>query len=186
MTDLLLKLIDLVVSWFWYLMPFAVLGDDQVGLIRRFGKFKRYMRPGLNWKWPIIETPMAECSALDSTTLREQSLTTKDNVAVTVRGIIAYRVVDPRAYILGTATAISVMNDVGCCVIAEVIPLFDANDVLLGENFQRELTRKVKARAKRWGVAVESVGLAERVAAPVYRLITGNHRSGSDASGELT
>lgn len=186
MIDLLLKLIDLIREVIAYLVPFAILGDDRVGLIRRWGKFHRYTKPGWNWKWPLAELQMDECSALDSTTLREQSLTTRDNVAVTVRGIIAYHVVEPRAYILGTATAISVMNDIGSCVIADVVPLFDAADVLLGDNFQRDLTRKVKARAKRWGVAVESVGLAERVAAPVYRIITGNHRSGSDAGGELT
>src|SRR5687767_618690 len=109
MTDFIKEFFGLIVSWIAYLTPFAVLEDDRVGLIRRLGKFKRYMKHGWNWKWPLIEFAMSECSALDSTTLREQSLTTKDSVAVTVRGIIAYRVVDPRAYILGTATAISVM-----------------------------------------------------------------------------
>lgn len=182
MIDILQKIIDLLISWIGYILPFVILGDDQVGLIRRFGVFHRYMKHGVNWKIPIVETPFAETSALDSTVLREQSLTTLDGVQVTLRGVITYRVIEPRKYILDCATAISVMNDVGCCVLAELIPNLESDVVLRGTEFQATLLKKVKLRARRWGVEIDSIGLIDRVATPTFRLITSASRRDDESS----
>jgi len=177
MVEILQKLIELFQLWANKLRPWIILGDDQVGLVRRLGVFHRYLRHGLNWKIPLIEEAFAETSALDSTVLREQSLTTVDGVQITVKGVITYRVVDARKYILDCATAISVMNDVGCCVLADVIPEKTGDEVLRGADFQRELLRRVKLRAKRWGVEVDSVGLIDRTQATAIRIIGGGDRS---------
>lgn len=171
MSTVLERLFDLLVGLWRYLLPWAILGDDQVGLVRRFGRFHRTMGHGLNWKWPIVEEPMSETSALDSTVLREQSLTTRDGVPVTLRGVITYRVVDPRRYILDVDNPLTVVNDVGCCVIGELIPELDAAEVLQGASFLATLTRRVRARAKKWGIEVDSCGLADRTRAKTLRLM---------------
>lgn len=185
MFEVIQKIIDLVAAWFGYLVPWVILGDDQVGLVRRLGKFHRYLEHGWNWKVPVIEEAFAETSALDSTVLREQSLTTVDNVQVTLRGVITYRVVEPRKYILDCATTISVMNDVGCCVIAELIPELTGDDVLRGTAFMKELLRRTRTKARRWGVEIDSVGIVDRTAAPVYRLIAGQSRLPNDLTAGL-
>ncbi len=172
MATILEKLIELIVSWFTYLIPWTILGDDECGLIRRFGVFKRLLKPGINYKWPLIETAMTATAAIETTVLREQSLTSADGVQVTVRGVITYRVVDPRKYILDCGTVTGVVNDSGCCVIAELLPQLNAAEILRGEAFTRDLSRKVRSRAKKWGIDVESFGLIDRTAARTYRLIT--------------
>lgn len=177
MLEILQKLIDLFISWFHHLVPFVVLGDDQVGLIRRVGKYKKDLSPGWNWKIPIFDVAFTEIGALDSTVLREQSLTTIDNVQVTIKGVITYRVVDARKYILDCATAVSVMNDVGNCVFAEIIPELTADEVLRGTSFQKELLRRVRIRAKRWGVSIDSVGIVDRTQAMTLRIIGGGDRT---------
>lgn len=177
MVEILQKLIDLFQLWARKLIPWVIMGDDQVGLIRRLGVYNRDLKHGFNWKIPLFEEAFAETSALDSTVLREQSLTTIDGVQVTVKGVITYRVVNARKYILDCATAVSVMNDVGCCVIAEVIPEKSSDEVLRGVEFQRELLRRVKLRAKRWGVEVDSVGVIDRTQATALRIIGGGDRT---------
>ncbi|MDE2099168.1 MAG: SPFH domain-containing protein [Patescibacteria group bacterium] len=177
MIEILQKIIDLFISWFHHLVPFVILGDDQVGLVRRVGKYHHDLHHGWNWKIPIFDVAFTEISALDSTVLREQSLTTLDGVQVTIRGIITYRVVDARKYILDCATAVSVMNDVGCAVIAEAIPELNAEDVLRGTAFQRDLLTRVRRRAKRWGVEIDSVGIVDRTQATTLRIIGGGDRT---------
>lgn len=177
MVEILQKIIELFQLWARKLVPWVILGDDQVGLIRRLGVYHRDLAAGLNWKIPFIEEAFAETCALDSTVLREQSLTTVDGVQVTVKGVITYRVVNARKYILDCATAVSVMNDVGCCVLAEVIPEKTSDEVLRGAEFQRELLRRVRLRAKRWGVEVDSVGVIDRTQATALRIIGGGDRS---------
>lgn len=177
MAEILDRLIQLLTSFYNYLIPFAIAGDDQVGVVRRLGKYHRLLEPGFNWKYPLIEQALVTTTALDSTSLEEQSLTTKDNVCVTLRGVMTYRVVEPRRYILGCATAISVMNDAGCLVMAELVSTMTADEVLRGEEFPATLLRKVRARAKRLGVEVDSVGFIDRVAAPAYRIIMNSKKN---------
>lgn len=172
MTELLVKLWETLLLWWGFITPFHVLGDDEVGLVRRVGKFHRFLEPGFNLKIPILESVKYETSALDSTVLHEQSLTSKDGKSVSLKGVLTYRIVDARKYILGVATTVSVMNDVGCVVLANLVPEYDAKEVLQSEEFQKEFLRRVKLRAKRWGVEVDSVGLIDRVEASVLRLLT--------------
>lgn len=181
MFEIVQKIIDLVTAWINYLLPWVILGDDQVGLVRRLGKFNRLLEHGFNWKIPLIETAMSEVSARDSTVLREQSLTTLDGVQVTVKGVICYRVINARTYILGCANAVSVLNDVGCCAVSEVVPTLPASVVLRGigvdgeptDVFETQLLNKVRERAKKWGVKIESIGLVDRTEAPAFRVLTG-------------
>lgn len=165
------RLFDLLAGLWRYLLPFVVLGDDQVGLIRRLGVYHRDLRHGLNWKWPVVEQELIETSALDSAVLREQSLTCKDGVQVTLRGVITYRVVNPRAYILDVDNPLTVINDAGCAVIGELIPELDSTEVLSGTEFMSKLTRRVRARAKRWGIDVDAVGFVDRTKARTIRLL---------------
>jgi regulator of protease activity HflC (stomatin/prohibitin superfamily) len=183
MMAILEKLLDLLQAWISYIIPFHVMGDDQCGLVRRLGRFHRYMRPGLNWKIPVLEQALTDMAALSSTVLREQSLTTSDGVQVTLRGVITYRVIDAKRWILDCDSAQSVMNDVGCCVIAELVPGMSSEEILSGETAMRELTKKVRVRAKRWGVEVDSFGLVDRVQTRTYRFITASAASGHDPHG---
>ncbi len=176
MSAILDKLIELITAWITYLVPMKIVGDDECGLIRRFGKFHRLTQPGWNWKWPLVETTMLVSAALESEVLREQTLTTSDGVQITVRPAIAYRVVDPKKYILDCGETVGLINDVGGCVVAEVLPKYTAQQVLHSDDFDGQLLRKVKSRAKRWGIEVDSFGLVERVKTRTYRLITGDTR----------
>lgn len=174
MTAIFEKLFELVQAFWNYLVPWAVLGDDQCGLIRRLGKYRRDMRPGLNWKLPIFEQAMSETSALDSTVLREQSLTTSDGAQITLRGVLTWRVINARQYILDCGDAQSVVNDVGCGVIAEIVPDYSAEEILQGDVVLKKLRDRVRTRAEKWGVRVEYFGLVDRVRARTYRIITGD------------
>ena len=44
----------LLQSW-RFLVCWAVLDQEQLGFVRRLGRPNRKMKPGWNWKWPVIE-----------------------------------------------------------------------------------------------------------------------------------
>lgn len=173
MTEILARLFDFVIERIVALAFWHVCGEDETGIVQRLGKYKRGLAPGLNWKWPIVERATVTSAALDSTELRAQTLTTEDGYQVTFRGIMTYQVSDARKYILGVEDAASVVNDVGACVVAEVAPMFTLAEIMEGSEFQKELLRRMRLRAKRWGVRVDSFGLVDRVKTRTYRIITG-------------
>src|SRR5665213_3440538 len=87
-----------------FLVLWAVLGSfftvktAQVAIVTRFGKFLRVANPGLNWKWPFIDSVAGRVS------LRVQQITltmetkTKDNVFVTIPISVQTRVRPEKVY----------------------------------------------------------------------------------------
>ncbi|VTS03921.1 SPFH domain-containing protein [Tuwongella immobilis] len=83
---------------FLILGPFVIVQQQTVKPIQRFGQFKRFAHPGLNFKWPIIE------NAAGTITLRIQQLNikaetkTEDNVFVHVHVAVQFKVVESKVY----------------------------------------------------------------------------------------
>jgi regulator of protease activity HflC (stomatin/prohibitin superfamily) len=73
-----------------FLVLFAILGSfftvntAQVAVITRFGKFLRVANPGLNWKWPLIDSVTGRVSLRVNQITLTMETKTKDNVFVTI------------------------------------------------------------------------------------------------------
>jgi regulator of protease activity HflC (stomatin/prohibitin superfamily) len=63
---------------------FFTVDTAQVAVITRFGKFLRVAEPGLNWKWPIIDTIAGRVSLRVNQIALTMETKTKDNVFVTI------------------------------------------------------------------------------------------------------
>jgi regulator of protease activity HflC (stomatin/prohibitin superfamily) len=63
---------------------FFTVSTAQVAVITRFGKFIRAAEPGLNWKWPIIDTVAGKVSLRVNQINLTMETKTRDNVFVTI------------------------------------------------------------------------------------------------------
>ena len=63
---------------------FFTVSTAQVAVITRFGRFLRVAEPGLNWKWPIIDTIAGKVSLRVNQITLTMETKTKDNVFVTI------------------------------------------------------------------------------------------------------
>src|ERR1700722_1537771 len=63
---------------------FFTVSTAQVAVITRFGRFLRAAEPGLNWKWPIIDTVAGKVSLRVNQITLTMETKTKDNVFVTI------------------------------------------------------------------------------------------------------
>jgi len=68
-----------------------IVPQNEVGLIERFGKFKRVARAGLNIKLPLIEQVKYQSLRIQQLDV-DVSTKTKDNVFVTIQVSVQYRV----------------------------------------------------------------------------------------------
>ncbi len=79
-----------VLSFLVFVVLVLVLGSfftvktAQVAVITRFGKFLRAAEPGLNWKWPLIDTVAGRVSLRVNQISLTMETKTKDNVFVTI------------------------------------------------------------------------------------------------------
>jgi regulator of protease activity HflC (stomatin/prohibitin superfamily) len=63
---------------------FFTVSTAQVVVVTRFGRFLRIAEPGLNWKWPIIDTLAGRVSLRVNQISLTMETKTKDNVFVTI------------------------------------------------------------------------------------------------------
>src|ERR1700685_2836081 len=98
-----------VFGWFTFailgvLVLFLVLGSfftvqtAQVAIITRFGRFLRVANPGLNWKWPFIDSVAARMSLRVNQITLTMETKTKDNVFVTIPISVQNRVRPEKAF----------------------------------------------------------------------------------------
>jgi regulator of protease activity HflC (stomatin/prohibitin superfamily) len=73
-----------VVVLFLVLGSFFTVQTAQVAIITRFGRFLRVAGPGLNWKWPLIDTVASRMSLRVNQIQLTMETKTKDNVFVTI------------------------------------------------------------------------------------------------------
>jgi regulator of protease activity HflC (stomatin/prohibitin superfamily) len=77
---------------------FLTVNTAEVAIITRFGKFLRVAEPGLNWKWPFIDSVAGRISLRVNQISLTMETKTKDNVFVTIPISVQNRVRPEKAF----------------------------------------------------------------------------------------
>src|SRR5690554_4448175 len=101
---------------------FVLVGEQDRGVVLRYGKFARVMQPGPNFKLPW---PIESVTTINATGVRTFSnslpVLTRDENIVTVSFNVQYRVSDPQMYLFGSRDADRVLEQVAQSAVREQI-----------------------------------------------------------------
>ena len=113
------------------LSSFQLIGEQQRGVVLRFGQFSRILEPGPNFKlpWPIESVTKVNATQIKTFTSTVPVLTRDENI-VSVTMNVQYRVDDARAYLFGTVDADQVLEQVAQSAVREQVGRADLNSVL--------------------------------------------------------
>ena len=99
------ELLNYVISYQFFLLVLIVVAlkssikfvpQNRAYIISRFGKYTRTLEAGLNFIIPFIDSVAADRSLKEQAVdVPEQSAITKDNITLSVDGVLYFRVVDP-------------------------------------------------------------------------------------------
>ncbi len=153
MTEAFLKLVDLVIAWWHALTCWTILQQEDVGFIRRFGKFARKLHPGFNWRWPLIEKAEAICGQDTVYTLDPQSLRTVDGVELVVRASVMFRVVDAKRFHLEAWGALGNIRELVAGEISAAVRAALVADVHSGVALKAALIG-AREQATKWGIKI--------------------------------
>jgi membrane protease subunit HflK len=106
------RLLDALINGWHLLRPFFIVRAFERGVVLRFGQFNRELEPGLHWKIPFVEEPIEFTACISTVRLPAQSLTTKDDVQVTIAAIVKYEIVSAKAYCVDIWDQHDVLADV--------------------------------------------------------------------------
>ncbi|WP_202839859.1 FtsH protease activity modulator HflK [Luteimonas saliphila] len=110
---------------------FVLIGEQQRGVVLRFGQVARIMQPGPNFKLPW---PIERVTKVDATSVRTFSnslpVLTRDENIVTVSFNVQYRVADPEMFLFGTQNAVRVLEQIAQSAVREQIGRADLDTAL--------------------------------------------------------
>ncbi len=120
----------LLVLWLLF-SSFQLIGEQERGVVLRFGQFARVMQPGPNFKWPW---PIESVRKVNATEIKTFSNTvpvlTRDENIVTIAINVQYRINDPRLYIYGSRDADEVLKQAAQSAVREQVGRSDLDTVL--------------------------------------------------------
>lgn len=101
-----------LLEWLWdlierYIMPFVIVRDYEKGVILFLGKYHHSLKPGLNWKWPIVNESITCLSKKETIEFRPITVVTKDELTIAIGLIGGYEVVDEKKFLLDANDAAS-------------------------------------------------------------------------------
>lgn len=166
------RLVDFVIQFIELFQFFFVVRAYERGVVLRFGRFHRLVDPGFHLRWPFrIEIDLLVNVVPETVTIGPQSLTTKDEQSVIVASVVTYKVSDTRSFLLDIEGAHQVIEDSACGTVAQFV-LSRTWEDLRSVDVNNELTKKVRALAKRYGVEVLNVQVTDFTRSRSLRLVT--------------
>ena len=154
------KLIELLSQIWSYLIFFVIVSEYEEGVLLRFGKYKKYIKPGFRWKIPIVDNIIVNHTVWQTISLHPQSLTTKDNKGIVVKGIIKFRIADVKVFSLEVWGSADAISDMTMGIIRDEVMEHSWEEIKEGK-LDKVIARKGKAEAKRWGIEIDTVTLID-------------------------
>lgn len=171
------KLIDVILQFIddlklWVVVPIY----DEVVLLR-LGKFYKLCKPGIHFKLPFADQPYPITVVTRILAVPVQSLITKDRRQLAVRAIVKYHIDDAQLHLEKIYDAEDGLTDLTRAYVMKIINPRLYEECMDTEDLSNEISKKLRAEVKKYGIYVEQVTLTDLVEAPSYRLFMDNCES---------
>ena len=155
------RLIDLLLQWVGFFVPFVVIDQFEQAVVLRFGKYQRDLEPGFHWIWPFqIDRVIADNVVVRTTNLVGQSLTTKDGKTIIAAGVVTSSISNIRKATLEVETVDQALRDSCYGAIGLAVAATDWDDIR-SEPFVEVLTKACRKNGWRYGIEIERVQLSD-------------------------
>lgn len=154
------SLINAIGEWIDRFFIFSIVDAYERGVRLRCGKFNEVLAPGLHWRLPLVDRVLTDSVVQNTTSLKVQSLTTRDGVAVNVSVVVTHRIVDIKKALLRVEGVDSVLMDSCAGELSELV-LRSTWDQVRHFRFARRVERRAKAIAGRFGMKIICVRMGD-------------------------
>ncbi len=173
----MLDTIGYLFEWVASLVPrLGICRATRAGVKYRNGKTVRLISPGLYVYWPVVTEIQTVQTNRQTLNLESQTLTTKDNIAVTVSVVVVYKVVDVIKALVETDDIDDTIGDVALRAAVPAIKdrRFDAIRAGLDKQVKTEITRSCRSALHPYGLKVVDCSIIDFAETSVYRIIGGS------------
>ncbi|MDB5194676.1 MAG: Band 7 protein [Parcubacteria group bacterium] len=150
----------------WYALCFINIVDQRVRRpVMRFGKYVRTLDGGLSLLEPIVHTTLEDVNVQDIVIeVSVEDMQTKDNVGVSIKGILTYRIDKDRVKdaVVEVEDVDDSTHDRALSTLADVGATKELDNLLEHrDQFCADIQTKLNSRVSNWGVTIQAFELQE-------------------------
>ncbi|NJL91241.1 MAG: paraslipin, partial [Coleofasciculaceae cyanobacterium SM2_1_6] len=160
----LFALVAFILVIFGYSFSSAkIISQSNEALVERLGKYKRTLKPGLNFVIPLLEKIVVEESSREKVLdIEPQNVITKDNVSLKVDAVVYWQIIELEKAFYGVEDIEeSVQTLVLTTLRAEIGQLALDQTYSSRDAVNRALSRKLDDATEAWGVKVTRVEIKD-------------------------
>ena len=172
------KLIQVLIDFGKDVLPFYIVEEWSGGVHFRFGHFLKPCTTGVHWKIPFFDSIYQTLTITQSLDMNPQSVTTKDDKSIVVKGVIRYHVGDVVPYMFRVHPA-DALVDTAQSLIRHTIETKRWDEL---KNIGDELTLGIAEEVREWGIVVEQVTLTDLALIKSIRVIQNGTNTQSTAN----
>jgi regulator of protease activity HflC (stomatin/prohibitin superfamily) len=180
MEGLLTFIVVAVLVGIFLSMGITMIPQRRGMVIERLGKFHRVLNPGLNLIIPFVDQPrpitilqyegnQKVVRTERKIDMREilldfpaQSVVTKDNVGVTIDGVIYYQIMDPQAAVYGAENLVLAIQTLAQTTLRSEIGKMELDDIFENrETINSQIEQVMDEAGQKWGLKVNRVEIRD-------------------------
>lgn len=166
------SIIDIVLSPAFFITVFAVfvikkgiyfVPQNTGFVVYRFGKYTKTLGSGLNYIVPFVDSVQSEVSLKEETiSIPMQSATTKDNITITVDGVIFYKVLDAASAINNVGNYQAAISQLAMTAMRNTIGSMELDDCFQQRNtINAKIGEAMSGPTQAWGATVLRVEISD-------------------------
>jgi len=164
------KLIELFTRWWLDIAPFVIVKEWEEGIVLRWGRYNRILKPGIHFKIPVVDEAIIQHVVVTTLSLSTQSLYTLDKQNIVVKGIIKYKIGDVKVFLLEVFDAKDAVADMTESIMKSII-MSKSLEECINPDIDNQITKKARIEAKKWGVDIQQVTLIDIAPIKTFRLM---------------
>jgi regulator of protease activity HflC (stomatin/prohibitin superfamily) len=154
-----------------YLIPIIVLliafsvriiQQYETAVVFQLGKYSRTLQPGLNFIIPLIEQARVVDMRVLTIDIPKQLAITKDNVPVSINGVVYFQVVDAQTAVIKVQSYLYAVSQYAQAALRDVVGGMTFDDLLAErQKIGDEIEAIIQKQAENWGLKVSAIKILD-------------------------
>ncbi len=139
-----------------------VIQQYETAVVFQLGKYSRTLQPGLNFIIPIIEYSKTIDMRISTNDIPKQQVITKDNVPVSINGVVYFKVIDAQTAIIKVQNFLYAVSQYAQAALRDVIGGMTLDDLLAErQKIGDEIENVIQKEAESWGLKVTAIKIQD-------------------------
>lgn len=139
-----------------------IIQQYETGVVFQLGKYSRTLQPGLNFIIPLIEYSKTIDMRISTNDIPKQQVITKDNVPVSINGVVYFKVVDAQTAVIKVQNYLYAVSQYAQAALRDVVGGMTFDDLLAErEKIGEEIEAIIQKQAEGWGLQVTAIKIQD-------------------------